>query len=77
MQPKTPFPNSPYLRGDGMAAAYVGMCDPQGRAFRKWAREVRLPFRKIAGVRTYRKVDIDRNWLKYADNQASIAMDLR
>lgn len=77
MQPKNPFPNSPYLRGDGMAGAYVGMWDPQGRAFRKWAEEVRLPVRKVAGVRTYRKLDIDRDWLKNADNQASIPPDSR
>lgn len=68
---------SPYLRGDGAAAAYVGMRDPQGRAFRKWAKEVRLAVSIVANVRTYRKTDIDRKWLRHADNQASISVDLR
>ena len=65
--------NSPYLRGDTEAGQYLGLRDLQGRSFRNWAENVRLPYSVIAGVRTYRRADIDRAWLRRAENQANAA----
>ena len=63
---------SPYLRGDGAASEYLGLTDPQGRTFRKWADKLDLPFSLIGCVRTYRKQDVDRAWLDTADNVINI-----
>ena len=65
---------SPYLRGDGAASEYVGLRDPQGRTFRKWADKVGLPYTEIGSVRTYRKSDIDRAWVNNASNIMSFSM---
>lgn len=64
---------SPYLRGDGQAAAYLGFLDKQGRTFRQWADKVRLPFTVIGNrnARIYRAADIDRAWAKQAENLSS------
>jgi hypothetical protein len=59
---------SDYLRGDGAASDYQGFADPQGRTFRKWADTNHLAFSVIENVRTYRKSDIDRLWIKTAHN---------
>src|SRR5476651_258531 len=59
---------SHYLRGDGAASEYVGLTDHQGRTFRKWADRHQLPYALIGTVRTYRKTDIDRLWVKTAFN---------
>ena len=59
---------SPFLRGDGAASDYLGLHDPQGRTFRKWADQVGIPYTIIAGARTYRKADIDRAWESNASN---------
>ncbi|MDO8544410.1 MAG: hypothetical protein Q7S40_28555 [Opitutaceae bacterium] len=64
--------NSPYLRGDGAAAAYLAMGDPQGRTFRLWAEKHYLAWAPVgdsdSGPRTYRKSDIDKLWLSLAHN---------
>ena len=64
---------SPYLRGDGAASDYLGMSDPQGRTFRKWAEKNLLAYSVIGGVRTYRKADIDRMWGKTGYNTRAAA----
>jgi hypothetical protein len=57
---------SPYLRGDGAAAEYLGYEDPQGRKFREWAVANRVPFSEVGTVRTYRKRDLDKAWARKA-----------
>jgi hypothetical protein len=65
-----PAPATPYLRGDRAASEYLGLNDPQGRTFRKWANKHRLQYSMIGSVRTYRKTDIDRIWQKTAFNRS-------
>ena len=60
--------NSPYLRGDGAASAYIGLHDVQGRTFRRWADRHQLPYAEIGHARIYRKSDIDRLWAQTAHN---------
>lgn len=67
--------DSPYLRGDGAASAYLGMVDPQGRAFRRWADQVGLPFTLLGRIRTYRKRDIDKAWERAASNILTFQME--
>lgn len=57
---------SPYLRGDGAAAEYLGFGDEQGRKFREWAEARRIPYSEVGASRTYRKRDLDRAWAKGA-----------
>ncbi len=64
---------SPYLRGDGEAGLYLGLVDPQGRTFRKWADEINLPYAVVGTVRTYRRQDIDRAWLRKAANLVNLS----
>jgi hypothetical protein len=66
---------SPYLRGDGAASAYVGLTDPQGRTFRKWADKVGLPYTMFGIIRIYRKADIDRAWVNNAANIVAFYRD--
>lgn len=60
--------NSPYLCGDGAASSYLGLKDPQGRTFRKWAMRVGIPFTMVFNKRIYRRRDIDRAWARNAEN---------
>lgn len=59
---------SPYLRGDGAASAYLGLKDPKGRTFRDWADKVGLPYLLLGRVRVYCRQDIDRAWEREAHN---------
>jgi hypothetical protein len=61
-------PTTDYLRGDGEASDYLSFADPQGRTFRAWADSNFLPFALVGKVRIYRKSDIDRLWVKLAQN---------
>ena len=62
------YKNSPYLRGDGAASAYIGLQDAQGRTFRRWADRHQLPYSEIGNARIYRKSDIDKLWAQTAHN---------
>jgi hypothetical protein len=63
-----PASGSNYLRGDCAGSNYLGLADPQGRTFRRWADINHLPFALVGSVRTYRKSDIDRLWVRTAFN---------
>ena len=60
-----------YVHGDGAAARYLGFSDLQGRTFRAWAREMKIPFAPIGGRISYRIADLDAAWERAASKERS------
>ncbi|WP_236919003.1 hypothetical protein [Ereboglobus luteus] len=58
-----------YIHGDGAAARYLGFADVQGRMFRIWAREMRIPFAIVGGRANYRIADLDAAWERAASKE--------
>jgi hypothetical protein len=56
-------PSAPgYIRGDAAAGLYLGFLDVQGRTFRDWAGEMKIPYAMIRNVAHYKIADLDKAW---------------
>ncbi|MFY7853699.1 MAG: hypothetical protein ACOVQ6_18175 [Brevundimonas sp.] len=65
-------PSAAYIRGDGAAGRYLGFRDKQGRTFRDWAREKKVPYALIGGAAVYRKADLDKAWATSVPKEFSV-----
>lgn len=66
-------PNAAYIRGDGGAGRYLGFRDVQGRAFRAWASDKKIPYALIDGVAVYRKADLDKAWASAVPKEFTVS----
>lgn len=66
-------PQAAYVRGDGNAGRYLGFRDAQGRAFRTWATEKKIPYALIDGAAVYRKADLDKAWASEVPREFTVS----